>query len=466
MTPVIALVGRPNVGKSTLFNRLTGSRDALVADEPGLTRDRQYGIARFDGQQFIVIDTGGLSGEDEGIDGLIQQQAMQAVEEAHVTFFVTDGRAGLTAADENIARQLRQTGKPVVLLVNKTEHQEKQAAVAEFHALGLGVPHGISASHGDGVRPLVENVLQDILPAEVEAAESSNAKGIRIAVAGRPNAGKSTLVNRLLGEERVVVFDAPGTTRDSIYIPFRRDEEDFTIIDTAGVRRRGKVSEKVEKFSVIKTLQAIEEANVVILLIDARVGVSDHDLHLIGYVIDAGRAIVVAVNKWDGMEKDQRQRVRDEIDRKLSFLDFANIHFISALHGTGVGELFDSVKTAYKSAIIQVPTPRLTRILEDAITEHSPPLAGGRRIKLRYAHQGGQNPPLFIIHGNQTDKVPAAYKRYLINKFRKVLAIKGTPIRIEFKSGKNPYQGKKNVLTKRQLDKKRRNIQRTRKWKK
>jgi GTP-binding protein len=304
------------------------------------------------------------------------------------------------------------------------------------------------------------------LPAEVEAAESSNAKGIRIAVAGRPNAGKSTLVNRLLGEERVVVFDAPGTTRDSIYIPFRRDEEDFTIIDTAGVRRRGKVSEKVEKFSVIKTLQAIEEANVVILLIDARVGVSDHDLHLIGYVIDAGRAIVVAVNKWDGMEKDQRQRVRDEIDRKLSFLDFANIHFISALHGTGVGELFDSVKTAYKSAIIQVPTPRLTRILEDAITEHSPPLAGGRRIKLRYAHQGGQNPPLFIIHGNQTDKVPAAYKRYLINKFRKVLAIKGTPIRIEFKSGKNPYQGKKNVLTKRQLDKKRRNIQRTRKWKK
>ena len=455
MKPVIALVGRPNVGKSTLFNFLTRTRDALVADMPGLTRDRQYGTGKVGGRDYIVVDTGGLSGEDEGVDSLMADQVSQAIDEATIVLFLVDGKDGLTPGDEAIAQHLRQCGKTIHTVVNKTDGGDPDVLCAEFHAMGLGEPFPIAAAHGRGVRSLIEEVLGEA--SEEEAAEEAEEQGgIRIAIVGRPNVGKSTLVNRILGEERVVVYDMPGTTRDSIFIPLERDEQQYTIIDTAGVRRRARVKEAVEKFSVIKTLQAIEAANVVIMVLDARTEISEQDANLLGFVMDAGRALVLAVNKWDGLEREQRDRIRDELDRKLPFLDFAKIHFISALHGSGVGELFDSVHQAYDSAMKKMATPDLTRMLESAMMAHQPPLVRGRRIKLRYAHQGGRNPPIIVIHGNMTEDVPESYKRYLSNHFRKALRLVGTPIRIEFKGHENPYADRKNKLSKRQVARKQR----------
>ncbi len=463
MKPVLALVGRPNVGKSTLFNCLTRSRDALVANQPGLTRDRKYGEGRLGQRDYIVIDTGGLSGESDGIDEHMARQSWLAVEEAGAALFLVDARAGLTPADEAIAQRLRSSGKKVFVVVNKAEGLEPAMAAAEFHSLGLGEPLVIAAVHGQGVKQLVEAIL----PPEESSTQRGEApeKGIRIALVGRPNAGKSTLLNRILGEERVVVFDMPGTTRDTIFAPFERDGQDYVFIDTAGVRRRSRVKQAVEKFSIIKTLQAIDASQVVIVVLDAQEGISDQDAHLLGYTLDSGRAIVIAVNKWDHLSQERRDKVRRELDLKLPFLDFARIHFISALHGTGVGELFDSVGRAYRSAMIQLSTPKLTRLLEDAVMAHSPPLVRGRRIKLRYAHQGGKNPPVIIVHGNQTSSVPDSYRRYLGNIFRKQLRLEGTPLRIEFKGGDNPFAGRRNPLTKRQQEKRRRLVRHIKKSK-
>lgn len=464
MTPVIALVGRPNVGKSTLFNQMTRSRDALVADFAGLTRDRKYGEGNFEGQRFIVIDTGGLTGDEQGIDAEMARQSLMAVEEADIVLFLVDGRTGLTSGDELIANQLRRSGKPAHLVVNKTDGQDPDMAAADFYQLGFESVYLIAASHNRGIRSMLEHLLPAAEEVEEDVAERY--PGIRIGIVGRPNVGKSTLVNRMLGEERVVVYDMPGTTRDSIYIPYERLGEQYTLIDTAGVRRRKSVKETVEKFSIIKTLQAIEDAHVVILVIDAREGLVDQDLHLIGFVLDAGRSLVIAVNKWDGMDGEQRGRVKEQLARRLEFIDYADKHFISALHGSGVGVMYDSVKVCYESAMAKWPTNRLTAILEDALTQHQPPLVNGRRIKLRYAHQGGSNPPLIVVHGNQTDALPGAYKRYLENTFRRVLDVHGAPIRFEFRSGENPYAGKVNRLTPRQQAKKRRMMQHVRKTKK
>jgi GTP-binding protein len=450
MNPVIALVGRPNVGKSTLFNRLTKSRDALVADFPGLTRDRKYGIGRVGGRPYVVVDTGGLSGENEGIDEYMASQTRQAIAEADVLLFLVDGREGITAADEAIARELRITGKPVHLVVNKTDGIDAEAASFDFYSLGMGEPIAIAAAHGRGINALVNTVLEPFPAPEEATEEEEEAHGIRIAFVGRPNVGKSTLINRMMGEERVVAFDQPGTTRDSIFIPFERDGQPYTLIDTAGVRRRSRVSEAIEKFSVIKTLQAIEASNVVILVLDAREGITEQDATLVGHVMEAGKALVVAINKWDGLTPDQRDTVRHHIELKLPFLDFAEKHFISALHGTGVGDLYAAVQRAYDSSMLDVSTSKLTDMLEAALAQHQPPLVHGRRIKLRYAHQGGHNPPIIVIHGNQTQRVPGSYKRYLINFFRDALKLVGTPIRVEFKTGENPYAGRRNTLTPRQ----------------
>lgn len=473
MVPVIALVGRPNVGKSTLFNRLTRTRDAIVGDIPGLTRDRQYGDAKWQGRSFILIDTGGISGDEEGIDAKMAAQSLQAIEEADAVFFLVDARDGLCVADEYIAEHLRKRNKQTFVVVNKVDSLDEEVARAEFSPLGLGDSFAIAAAHGRGINPLMQHVIghvqeeePEITDAELAAVEQGQElaripgpdekDGIKIAIIGRPNVGKSTLVNRMLGEERVVVYDQPGTTRDSIYIPFERDEEKYTLIDTAGVRRRGKIHEEAEKFSVVKTLQAIKDANVVIFVMDAREGVVEHDLSLVGFALEAGRAIVVALNKWDGMQPSERDYVKTELERRLYFLNFADIHFISALHGTGVGHLYQSVQAAFKSAITRWPTNRLTQILEDAVQEHQPPMVNGRRIKLRYAHLGGANPPLIVIHGNQIDAVPKSYTRYLENTYRKVLKLVGTPIRIEYKGGSNPYEDKKNKLSERQVNKKKR----------
>jgi len=449
MLPVIALVGRPNVGKSTLFNRLTRSRDALVADQPGLTRDRKYGVGRLGAQPYVVVDTGGISGDREGVDVLMERQVQLAIGEADLVLFILDARDGLTAADQIIAEGLRRTGKPITAVVNKTDGLNYEAVAGDFFALGLGEPVPIAAAHGRGVHALIDQVLE-ALPENGQPQPPDRAPGIQIAVVGRPNVGKSTLVNRLLGEERVIAFDQPGTTRDSIFIPFERDGKPYTLIDTAGVRRRSRISAAVEKFSVIKTLQAIEQANVVLLVLDAQQGISDQDAGLAGHVVESGRALVVVINKWDGLSDDQRERVKTEMQRRLPFLDFADWRFVSALHGSGVGHLLAAVDGAYAAATIDLKTPELTRILEDAVSEHQPPLVQGRRIKLRYAHQGGRNPPIIVIHGNQTDAVPASYRRYLMNRFRSVLKLRGTPLRIEFKSGENPYAGRRNVLTERQ----------------
>ena len=446
MLPVIALVGRPNVGKSTLFNRLTRSRDALVADQPGLTRDRQYGVGRLGDHPYLVVDTGGLSGETGGVDQLMEQQVQAAIAEADHILFMLDARAGCTPGDRVIAEQLRRTGKPVSVVINKSENLDRDVAGADFFALGLGQPLAIAAAHGRGVRGLINMVL-GTLPTPIEAAEREE-RGTLIAVVGRPNVGKSTLVNRLLGEERVVAFDQPGTTRDSVFVTYSHDDKPYTLIDTAGVRRRARVSEAIEKFSVIKTLQAIEQANVVMLVLDAQQGVSEQDATLAGHILESGRALVVVINKWDGLNPDQRDQVKSDIERKLPFLEFANKRFVSALHGSGVGKLYLDIDTAYDNATRKLSTPELTRILEWTVQEHQPPMVHGRRIKLRYAHQGGQNPPIIVIHGNQTEALPTAYKRYLVNRFRDILKLSGTPIRLEFKSGENPFKGRAQTHSK------------------
>ncbi|MCC9000693.1 MAG: ribosome biogenesis GTPase Der [Candidatus Contendobacter sp.] len=441
MLPVIALVGRPNVGKSTLFNSLTRTRNALVADMPGLTRDRQYGIGQRGPRPYVVVDTGGLTDEGEGLAGLVQQQAWRAIEEADAVLLLVDGRGGLTAADEEIASQLRRAGKALHLVINKGEHRDPDLLSAEFHILGLDHLHVIAAAHNEGVEALMEQVLT-ALPGsgEGETIAPEEPEGvIKLAVVGRPNVGKSTLVNRLLGEERMLACDLPGTTRDSVSAPFERDGQCYTLIDTAGVRRRSRVSEVVEKFSVIKALQAIEQAHVIVLVLDARQGIGDQDASLLGLVLDSGRALVVAVNKWDHLDPDIRAEVKRELDRRLGFVDFAKMHFISALHGTGVGELLASVREAYAAATRKLSTPELTRILEGALAAHQPPLVHGHSIKLRYAHQGGQNPPMIIIHGNRIEHVPDSYRRYLVGVYRKRLDLWGTPIRIEFRGGENPY---------------------------
>ncbi|MBA1241702.1 MULTISPECIES: ribosome biogenesis GTPase Der [Pseudomonas] len=471
MVPVIALVGRPNVGKSTMFNRLTKSRDAIVGDLSGLTRDRQYGEAVWQGRSYIVIDTGGITGDEAGMDEKMAEQSLLAIEEADLVLFMVDARAGFTAADQMIAEHLRKRNKRSLLVANKVDNIDPEMARAEFAPLGMGNAIPVAASQGRGMNSLLETALGEYPrdPSEEEefgeVAEGeepvrvpgpSEKDGVKIAIIGRPNVGKSTLVNRMLGEERVITYDEPGTTRDSIYIPFERDGDKYTLIDTAGVRKRGKIHEEVEKFSVVKTLQAIKDANVVIFVMDAREGVVDHDLNLLGFALETGRAIVIALNKWDGMEPGEREYVKTELQRRLFFVDFADIHFISALHGTGVGHLYGSVQAAFKSAITRWPTSRLTQILEDAISDHQPPMVNGRRIKLRYAHLGGANPPLIVIHGNQVEKVPRSYTRFLENTYRRVLKLVGTPIRIEYKGGENPYEGKKNTLTDRQVNKKRR----------
>lgn len=449
MKPVIALVGRPNVGKSTIFNRLTRSRDALVADFAGLTRDRIYGTVREEGLDFILIDTGGLTDQSDNMADLMRKQAQLAIDEADLVLFVVDGRAGLMPADIDVAQRLRNQDKPIRLVINKTEGEQREMVAAEFYTLGLGEPMVISATQGRGISYVFSEIGDAVpaarvveLPEEVEEDESTEADDIRIAVLGRPNVGKSTLINRLLGEERVVAFDEPGTTRDSIHIPFEKDGINYTLIDTAGVRRRSKVSEKLEKFSVLKTLQALEDANVVMLVLDAHEGVVEQDLHLAGLIIESGRAVVLAVNKWDGLEKSEREWVAANVERRLPFMNFAKTHFISALHGSGVGLLLKSVRQAYQSAMSKVPTSRLTRVLEDAVADHPPPLVRGRRIKFRYAHLGGKNPPRIIIHGNQTESTPNSYKRYLENTFREVLKLQGTPVMIEFKTSENPYRDK------------------------
>ena len=461
MLPVIALVGRPNVGKSTLFNRLTRSRDALVADFAGLTRDRKYGEGEVDGQRFIVIDTGGITGEEEGIDSAMAAQSLQAMDEADAVLFIVDSRDGLTSADRVIADELRKKSATVYLVANKIDGTNPDETTAEFFELGFDQIFPTTATHGKGVKQLIGSVLAEC-PPQPEAEEDKE-HGIKIAVVGRPNVGKSTLVNRMLGEERVVVFDMPGTTRDSIYIDYQRDGKPYTLIDTAGIRRRKNVKLVVEKFSIVKTLQAVDDANVVVLLIDAREGLVDQDLHLMGAVIDAGRALVVAINKWDGLDSDERDWIKRELERRLRFVDFADIHFISALHGSGVGNLYKSVEMAYHSAVDKLSTNRLTRILEDAVATHPPPMVRGRRIKLRYAHAGGKNPPIVVIHGNQTGDVPGHYARFLEKTFRNALDLHGTPVRIEFRTSDNPYQGKKNKLTSRQMAKKRRLMQHVKK---
>jgi len=468
MLPVIALIGRPNVGKSTLFNRLTRSRDALVADYPGLTRDRQYGFGKLGPVPYLVIDTGGVAGGEVGIYELMVEQTVRALEEADIAIIMVDGRSGRTSSDEHVAELARKHAKKTWLAVNKAEGLDTAIAAGEFHSLGLGDPVAISAAHGDRISALMDEVLApwvDDVEAEDEeivgepgdgGEEDDEKKPLRIAVIGRPNVGKSTLINRLLGEERLVVYDQPGTTRDSVAVPFERDGKSYVLIDTAGVRRKSKVHETVEKFSIIKALQAMERAQVVIAVLDAQEGVTEQDVSLLGLTVERGRALVVVANKWDGLSRDQRRQVRNDLDRRLPFLDFAKQITISALHGTAVGDLLPEVEKAYRAATRDLQTNDLTKVLEDAVIAHAPPLVRGRRIKLRYAHQGGRNPPVIVIHGNQTEKLPEAYRRYLINKFRKVFHLKGTPVRLSFKSSKNPFEGRRNKLTPRQLQKKKR----------
>jgi len=469
MLPVVALVGRPNVGKSTLFNRLTRSRDALVADYPGLTRDRQYGKAEVEEHPFIVIDTGGIQGDEEGIDLLMAEQSLMAVEEADAVLFMVDARAGLTSADQGIATYLRKQNKKIFLVANKVDGIDADSAVADFYSLGLGdTVHQIAAAHGRGVTQLLTLALTPHIEAlsepkteandefdgemedeltdqeKIDAAPEENDR-IKLAIIGKPNVGKSTLTNRILGEERVVVYDMPGTTRDSVYIPMEHDGREYTLIDTAGIRRRKNVTDVVEKFSVIKTLRAIEDSNVCLLIIDAQEGITDQDLSLLGFILESGRSLVLAVNKWDGLEDHVKDRIKTELDRRLGFIDFARIHFISALHGTGVGHLYESVEEAFISATKRISTSMVTKILDMAVFDHQPPMHQGRRIKLKYAHAGGYNPPIIVIHGNSAKKLPPSYKRYLMNYYRKSLKIMGTPIRIEFRETSNPFAGKKKL---------------------
>lgn len=441
MKPVVALVGRPNVGKSTLFNKLTRSMDALVADFSGLTRDRQYGDAKIGDRPFLVVDTGGLSFDAQGIAQHMAQQTELAIDEADVVLFIVDGREGLTGADQEIADQLRKRSATILLVVNKIDGIGEEQARMDFFSMGFGEPVSIAAAHNRGIQSMVE-ALEPLLPPKDAAENVDHERDIRIAFVGRPNVGKSTLINRLVGEERVIAFDQPGTTRDSIMVPFTRAEKEYTLIDTAGVRRRGKINEKVEKFSIIKTLQSVDSSNVCVMMIDAADSVTDQDLHLLGYIIDKGRGVVLAVNKWDGLDSEQREDVRRDLERRVAFLKFTKIHFISALKGSGVNDLFKSINRAYKSAFVDMATPKLTRMLEYAVEQHQPPLVNGRRIKLRFAHQGGTNPPIIVVHGNQTDKLPSSYRRYLTNYFQEELRLFGTPLRIELRQGSNPFAGK------------------------
>ena len=456
--PVIALVGRPNVGKSTLFNQLTRSRDALVADQAGLTRDRQYGVGKLGGSGYIVVDTGGLSGIETGIDALMAEQVQLAIDEADHLIFMLDARASLSSEDQRIAGELRRSGKQITLVMNKSENLDPTLASVEFHTLGLGKPLPIAAAHGRGVKNMIQRVLNQMQINRQTAAPEPEpiVDQIQIAVIGRPNVGKSTLINRLLGEDRVLTYDSPGTTRDTIAIDHMHEAQAYTLIDTAGVRRRARIDNTVEKFSVVKTLQAMEMANVVFLVLDAHQGVSEQDTHLAGHIVDSGRALVVVINKWDGLATDERERVKTELHRRLSFLSFADWHYISALHGSGVGHLLDAAQRGYQAAMCDLKTAELTRILQASTEEHQPPLARGRRIKLRYAHQGGKNPPLIVIHGNQTSSVPASYRRFLIHRFREACQLSGTPLNIEFRTSKNPYEGKRNQLTERQRKKRHR----------
>ncbi len=442
MLPTLALVGRPNVGKSTLFNRLTKTRNALVADFPGLTRDRHYGRARAGERAYLVVDTGGF--EPAASEGVLQEMAKQArtaIAESDVVVFIVDGRAGVTPQDATIAALLRKSGRPVVLAVNKAEGLDPARVTAEFHELALGTPLPISSAHGENVRDMIDIAL-DLAPrteADARDPDADAARPVKVAIVGRPNVGKSTLVNAVLGEERVIAFDEPGTTRDAIYLDFERGGRPYTLIDTAGIRRRGKVFEAVEKFSVIKTLQAIEDANVVVLVLDAHGGITEQDAHLAGHVLEAGRAVVVAVNKWDAVTPQGREAVKRDLERKLAFLAFAQQHFISAREARGVDALFASVDKAYAAAMARLPTPRLTRALQQAVARQEPPRAGMVRPKLRYAHQGGVNPPLVVIHGSALGHVPASYRRYLERFFAEAFQLRGTPLRIQFKTGVNPY---------------------------
>lgn len=437
MKPTLVIVGRPNVGKLTLFNRLTRSRDALVADQPGLTRDRHYGHGRLGNKPHLVVDTGGFEPQaKEGIVHEMARQAEAAIAEADMLLFIVDARAGLTPQDKVIADLLRRSGRPVLLVVNKGEGMDRQVVGAEFYELGCGTPCVISAAHGDGVRELVELALA---PFPVEEAVPDSGEGPRVAIAGRPNVGKSTLINTLLGEERVIAFDMPGTTRDAIEIPFERNGKAYTLIDTAGLRRKGRVFETIEKFSVIKTLQAVEESNVVVLMVDASQDISDQDAHIAGFCVDAGRALVVAVNKWDAVDSYRREQVKEAIEHKLNFLGFAQVHYISAKKGQGIAGVLSSVDRAYAAAMAKMATPKLTRVLISAVEKQTPPRHGLFRPKLRYAHQGGSNPPIIVVHGNALEHIPASYTRYLERYFLQAFKLQGTPLRVQYKTSKNPF---------------------------
>ncbi len=441
MLPTLALVGRPNVGKSTLFNRLTKTRDALVADQPGLTRDRHYGHGRLGKRPFLVVDTGGFEPQaKDGIEHEMARQAEAAIAEADALLFIVDGRTGLAPQDKMIAERLRRSGQRLHLVVNKAEGMNRDVVAAEFHEIGCGEPRVISSAHGDGVRELLERVLADFPEDEPEGVEET---GPRVAIVGRPNVGKSTLVNTLLGEERMIAFDMPGTTRDAIATPFERNGRRYTLIDTAGLRRKGRVFEAIEKFSVVKTLQAIEAANVVVLMVDASQDISDQDAHIAGFCIEAGRALVLAVNKWDAIDAYRRDQIKQDIQRKLNFLGFARTHYVSALKGQGVAGVLQSVDKAYAAAMVKLTTPKLTRVLLDAVQKQAPPRHGNVRPKLRYAHQGGSNPPVIVIHGNALEHVPPSYVRYLEHVYMEAFRLQGTPLSIQFKISKNPYVDKR-----------------------
>jgi GTP-binding protein len=460
MLPAVALVGRPNVGKSTLFNRLTGTRDALVADFPGLTRDRRYGIGHFGGGRFIVIDTGGLApAGSSAVTDLVAEQVAVAIEEADAVVLVVDYKTGLTAEDARIAERLRRETRVAAIAVNKSEGLLGDVAAAEFHALGLGPALGIAALHGQGIDELLETVLapfaSEMSAARDDAAGAEDA-GPKIAVIGRPNVGKSTLINRLVGANRLVTSPEPGTTRDSILVPSEREGRRFVLVDTAGVRRRARVHSTHEKFSVVQTLKAIEDSRVVIALLDAREGVTEQDLHVLGLAVERGRALVIAINKWDGLTTGQRREVERQVKRRLDFVPYATVHYVSALHGSGIAEVLDAALAAHRSAGAEFTTPRLNRVLEDALAANPPPLVRGRQVRPRYAHQGGRFPPLIVVHGGQAERLPAHYKRYLENSFREALELRGTPVRVELRSGENPFAGKRNKLTPRQAKSKRR----------
>jgi len=450
MLPAVALIGRPNVGKSTLFNRLTGTRDALVADFPGLTRDRLYGFSRSGYSPFIVIDTGGLTGDRDDISRLMDKQVDLAVAEADVVAMLVDGQSGLTTGDQYVADRVRRAGKQVILVVNKAERRPPEEVAAEFYELGLDDPSVISASRGDGTDELVARIVAALPSPDEEDAPDNIPDGLKIAVVGRPNVGKSTLVNRLVGEERVLAADMAGTTRDSIYVSFSAEGRDYVLVDTAGIRRRAKVHETIEKFSVVKALQAIDDADAVIMLLDARQGISEQDVSLIGLVLERGRALAVGINKWDGLRGHDRGTIHSDLERRLPFLDFADMHFVSALHGSDIRPLLTSARKAAEAARKDLPTARLNEVLSDAVMAHPPPVVRGRRVKLTYAHQGGQRPPVIVLHGNQTDRLPVSYRRYLINAFRKAFRLRGTPVRLQLKTGSNPFAGRRNKLTPRQ----------------